>query len=100
MESFSLYIHIFSRNYAEKKLLSSKNPENGLFQKSPSIKKDKYFFVLFLYLLQENSYSWFGFKISNVYVKNCNGGHKIINLATKVFIFKMLITSKLIDLAK
>ena len=36
MESFSLYIYIFSRSlsflsYVEKKLWGSKNPENGLF---------------------------------------------------------------------
>jgi len=36
MESFSLYIHIFSGSwsflgYIEKKLWGSKNPENGLF---------------------------------------------------------------------
>ena len=36
MESFSLYIHIFSRSqsflsYVEKKLWGSKNPKNGLF---------------------------------------------------------------------
>ena len=62
MESFSLYIHIFSRSQRflskiEKKLWGSKNPENGFFQKSHLIKKDTYFFVLFLFLLQDNSYS-------------------------------------------
>ena len=31
--------------------------------------------------------------------KKCNRGHKIMNLAVKVLIFKTLITSKLIDLA-
>ena len=62
MESFSLYIHILSRSlsflsYVEKHLLSSKNPENGLFQKSHLIKKETYFFVLFLFLLQDISCS-------------------------------------------
>ena len=52
MESFSLYIHIFSRSESflscvEKKLWDSKNPENGLFKKSQPIKKDKYFFFNF-----------------------------------------------------
>ena len=61
MESFFLYIHIFSRSqsflsYVEKKLQGSKNPENGLFKKSHSIKKET-FFILFLFLLQDNSYS-------------------------------------------
>ena len=62
MESFSLYIHIFSKiksflSYLEKKLWGSKNSENGLFQKSHPIKKDTYFFILFLFLLQDHSYS-------------------------------------------
>jgi hypothetical protein len=47
----SIYSHIL------KKLWGSKNPENGLFQKSHLIKKETYFFVLFLFMLQDNSYS-------------------------------------------
>ena len=44
MESFSLYIHIFSRSksflsYVEKKLWGSKNPENGLFLANLKFKK-------------------------------------------------------------
>ena len=55
MESFSLCIHIFSRSYTflsyvEKKLWVSKNPENGLFQ--------NFYFFLFLFLLQDNSFSY------------------------------------------
>ena len=41
----------------KKKLWGSKNPENSLLQKSRLIKKGTYFFVLFLFLLQINSYS-------------------------------------------
>ena len=48
MESFSLYIHIFSRSYTEKKLWDSKNSENCLFQKSHPIKK-RIIFLLFFY---------------------------------------------------
>ena len=33
-------------------------------------------------------------------VENCNRGHKIINSAAKVLIFKTLITSKLIDIKR
>ena len=62
MESFSLYIHIFSRSksflsYVEKKIWGSKNPENGLFQKSHLIKRENFFLLLFLFLLQDISYS-------------------------------------------
>ena len=104
MESFSLYINIFSRSYSflsyvEKKLWGSKNPGNGLFQKSPLIKKEAYFFVLFLYLLQENSYSCMVLKFQVSKLKILEGGNKIINLAAKVLIFKTLITLKLVDLA-
>ena len=76
MESFSLYIHILSRslsflNYVEKKLWGSKNPENGLFQKSHLIKKETIFFVLFLFLLQEISYSCLvlKFQVSNLKIQ-------------------------------
>ena len=53
MESFSLYIDIFSRSesflsYVEKKLWGSKNPRNGLFKKSQS-KKKTYSFGLFCF---------------------------------------------------
>ena len=53
MESFSICIHIYSRSqsflsYVEKKL----------FQKSHPIKKETNFFVLFLFLLLDNSYSF------------------------------------------
>ena len=41
----------------KKKLWGFKNPENGLFQKSHLFKKETYFFVLFLFLLQDISYS-------------------------------------------
>ena len=62
MEYFSLYIHILSRSlnflsYVEKKLWGSKNPENTLFQKSHLIKRETYLFVLFLFMLQDISYS-------------------------------------------
>ena len=45
MESFSIYIHIFSRiqsflRYVEKKLWGSKNPENGLFLANLKFKKN------------------------------------------------------------
>ena len=56
----SIYSHLLS--YIEKNLWSSKNPENGLFQKSHFIKKDTYIFVLFLFLLQDNSYSFLALK--------------------------------------
>ena len=42
-------------SYVGKKLWGSKNLYIGLFQKSHSIKKESYFFVLFLFLLQYNS---------------------------------------------
>jgi hypothetical protein len=57
----SKYSHLLKKlelsKLNRKKLWGSINPENGLFQKSHLIKKDIYFFVLFLYLLQDNSYS-------------------------------------------
>ena len=40
-----------------KKLWGSNYPKNGLFKKSHLIKKETYFFVLFLFLLQDNNYS-------------------------------------------
>ena len=43
---FSLYIHISSRSYLEKKLFGFKNPENGLFY---LVKKDKKIHQLFVY---------------------------------------------------
>ena len=52
-------------------------------------KKRHVYFVLFLFLLQDNSHFC-------LYC-SCNRGHKIINLAAKVLIFKKLITSKQID---
>ena len=45
------------RTYVLKKLWGSKNPENGLFQKSRPIKKETYLFFLILFLLQDNSFS-------------------------------------------
>ena len=61
MESFSIYINIFSRSqsflsYVEKKLWGPKNPENGLFQKSQPVKKD-------------NSYSCLVFKFQESKLK-------------------------------
>ena len=38
------------------KLWGSKIPENGLLKKSQPINKETYFFVLLLFLLQDNSY--------------------------------------------
>ena len=95
MESFSPYsqevrVRVSS---VEKKLWGSKNPEYGLFKKSHPIKKETYFFVLFQFLLHDNSYFCLVLRIQD---KKWNRGHKIINLAAKVLIF---ITSKLIDLA-
>ena len=43
----------------KKRLWSYKNPENGLFPKSHPIKEETYVFVLFLFLLQDNSHSSF-----------------------------------------
>ena len=99
MESCSLYIHIFSRSwsfvtYVEKSYGALKILKMACF------KKEIYFFVLFLCIsVARKQLFLFGFKISSVKVKNCDGGNKIINMATKVLIFKTLITSKLIDLA-
>ena len=57
----SIYSHLLKKlelsKLNRKKLWGSKNPENGLFQKSHLVKKDTYFLVLFLFLLQDNSYS-------------------------------------------
>ena len=53
-----VFLSIYSRLLKKlEKLWGSKNRENGLFQKSHLIKKVTYFFVLFLFLLQDNSYS-------------------------------------------
>ena len=70
MDSSSIYIHIFKN----------------------------IFFVLFKFLLQDNSHLFFvlKFKVSKL---NCKSGHKIINWVAKMLIFKTPITSKLIDLA-
>jgi hypothetical protein len=69
-------------------------------KKSHLIKKDTYFFVLFLFLLQDDSYSCLVLKFQVYKLKIAiHRGHKIINAAAKVLIFKTLITSKLIDLA-
>ena len=65
-----------------------------MFQKS---QKEKKKFVPFVFLLQENIYSCLGLKFQ-VSKSEIARGHKIINLAAKVRIFKTLITSKLIDL--
>ena len=75
MESYSIFIYIFLKSqiflsYEEKKLWGSKNPENGLFQKSHPIKKETYFFVLFLFLLQDNSYSCLVLKLQVSKLKN------------------------------
>ena len=53
---FKVFISVYShllKKLELSKLWGSKNPENGLFQKSRPIKKDTYFFVLFLFLLQD-----------------------------------------------
>ena len=71
---FLMYSHLLKKlelsilSYVEKKLWGSKNPKNGLFQKSYPIKKETYLFVLFLILLQDNSYSCsvFKFKVSKL----------------------------------
>ena len=80
--------------------MGSKNPENGLFQKSHTINKEIYFFVFFLFLLQDNSYSCSVLKFQMSKLKIAI--EEVIKLSIwpqKVFIFKTLITSKLIDLA-
>ena len=50
-------IHILSRSYSflsyiEKKLWSSKNPEKRLVKKSQPIKKETYFYDLFLFYIK------------------------------------------------
>ena len=50
----SIYSHLLKKSelskLRRKKLWVSKNPEKGLFKKSQPIKKDTYFFILFLVL--------------------------------------------------
>ena len=57
----SIYSHLLKKlelsKLCKKKLWDSKNPENCMFQKSHLIKKETYFFDLFLFLLQDISYS-------------------------------------------
>ena len=57
----SIYSHLLKKldlsKLCRKKVRGSKTSENGLFQKSDLIKKETYFFVLFLFLLQDSSYS-------------------------------------------
>ena len=60
----SIYSHLL------KKLWGSKNPKNGLFQKSHPMKKETYFFVLFLLLLQDNSYCCLVLKFQVSKLKN------------------------------
>ena len=58
-------------------------------------KREIFFFVLFLFLLQDNSHSCLGLKFQ---LSKLEIAIEVTKLAAKVRLFKMLITSKLIDL--
>ena len=75
------------------------NSGKWLNPKSPPIKKETYFFVLFLFLLQDNSYSYLVLKFQVSNLKIAIEVIKLSKMAAKVLIFKTLVTSKLIDLA-
>ena len=57
--------------------------------KKVTLSKKRHFFVLFLFLLQDN-YSSLVLKIQVSKLKKCSRGHKIINAATKVLFLKRL----------